>query len=85
MEDKVKSYIEHEYKIVERLIDGKTPLAKRYGKETVRLSKTRCYGVIMFTIDNLFENYNEELGKWWDNEMLPKFIELERRSDHVGR
>lgn len=85
MKDKVKAYIEHEYKTVERLISEETPLAKRYGKETVRLSKTRCYGIIMFALDTLFDDYNEELGKWWDNEMLPKFRELERRSDHVGR
>lgn len=79
MEKVVKDYIEHEYKNVERLVNGETPLAKKYGKETVRLSKTRCYGVIMFAINNLFEDYNKELGNWWDDEMLSKFIELERR------
>ena len=26
-----------------------------------------------------FDDYNEELAKWWDDEILPKFKELERR------
>lgn len=39
----------------------------------------RCYGAVMFCINNCFDDYNEELGKWWDDEMLPKFRELERR------
>ena len=33
----------------------------------------RCYGAIMFAINNCFETYNENLAKWWENEMLPKF------------
>ena len=41
----------------------------------------RCYGAMMFCINNCFDDYNEELGKWWDDEMLPKFrkLQLERR------
>ena len=38
----------------------------------------RCYGVIMFGCNVLFKDYNEELAKWWDDEMLPKFRELEK-------
>lgn len=39
----------------------------------------RCYGAMMFAINNCFDDFNEDLGKWWDDEMLPKFRELERR------
>lgn len=79
MENKVKTYIETEYKNVARLINSNSPLAVKYGKDTVRISIHRCYGVIMFAINNLFEDYNKELAEWWDDEMLPKFRELERR------
>jgi len=79
MEKTVKAYIENEYKNVKKLIDSNSPLAKKYGKGTVNLSKTRCYGVIMFALNELFDDYNEELAKWWDDEMLPKFRELEMR------
>ena len=79
MENKVKTYIENEYKNIVRLINSNSPLAKTYGKDTVKLSMTRCYGIVMFAINELFDDYNEELAKWWDNEMLTKFKELERR------
>jgi hypothetical protein len=39
----------------------------------------RCYGIIMFAINNCFEDYNDELAKWWDDEMLHKFKALKRR------
>ena len=39
----------------------------------------RCYGAVMFCINNCFNDYNEELAKWWDDEMLPRLRELERR------
>ena len=68
MENKVKAWIEYEYKC-----------AKEYEGQSVANAIHRCYGVLMFAINNLFEDYNEELGKWWDDEMLPKFIKLERR------
>ncbi len=43
---------------------------------------TRSYGVIMFAINMLLKYDSEEakiIEKWWDDEMLPKFRELERR------
>lgn len=39
----------------------------------------RCYGAVMFAINNCFDDFNDDLGRWWDNEMLPRFRELERR------
>lgn len=41
----------------------------------------RCYGAMMFCINNCFPDYNDNLGKWWDDTMLPKFreLQLERR------
>lgn len=67
MEDKVKAWIEMEYK--DQLRHGDNCSAFH--------AVDRCYGVIMFAINNLFEDYNDELGKWWDDEMLPKFRDLE--------
>ena len=39
----------------------------------------RCYGAVMFCINNCFEEYNEGLAKWWDNEMLPRLQKLKRK------
>lgn len=36
----------------------------------------RCYGAVMFAINNCFDNYNETVAKWWEDEMLPKFKAL---------
>ena len=36
---------------------------------------------MMFAVNNLFDDYNEELGEWWKNEMLPKFEELKKSLD----
>ena len=67
MEDKVKEWIEYEYNST-----------KKWGDDcSVRHAIDRCYGVIMFAINSCFDKYNEELAKWWDNEMLPKFKKLE--------
>ena len=43
---------------------------------------TRSYGVMMFAINMLLKYDSKEakiIEKWWDDEMLPKFRELERR------
>ena len=43
---------------------------------------TRSYGVVMFAINMLLKYDSEEakiIENWWDNEMLPKFRELEER------
>lgn len=61
MEEKVKQWIEREYKDV-RLHHGNVPMVIN-----------RCYGVLMFVINELFDEYNEQLARWWDNKMLPKF------------
>ena len=63
--DKLKEYCEHELKMVNRF--GHDP------HEAV----TRCYGAMMFIIN--MDNFDDELEKWWDDEMLPKFRELERK------
>lgn len=68
MIEKVKSYCNHEIENVEKR--GYDP----HG------AVTRCYGAIMFVANEILGGIEgEELGKWWDNEMLPKFRELERR------
>ena len=60
----LKDYCEHEYN-----------LAKNSGYD-IQSSITRCYGAVMFAI-NISNNFDAETGKWWDDEMLPKFRKLE--------
>lgn len=62
--NKLKEYCEHELKMV-----------KRFGYDP-HAAVTRCYGATMFVINDI-DDFDDELGKWWDNEMLPKFRELE--------
>lgn len=71
MKNKVKEWIEKEYK-----------QAKNWGvnKYSVQCATHRSFGVLMFAINELFDSYNEELGKWWEDEMLPKFRELENNT-----
>ena len=68
MEKKVKNWIEAEY-----------GACVMNDSQNVTKAIDRCYGILMFAANTLFKDYNEELGKWWDDEMLPKFRELERR------
>ena len=67
MENKIKCYCMTEYYNL------------YYHGGSIEKAIDRCYGVIMFAINNLFDDYNEELGKWWDDKMLPRFHNLERR------
>lgn len=66
METKVKKWIEMEYKYE----------LKRGDNCSASHTVDRCYGVLLFAINNLFDDYNEKLGEWWNNEMLPKFQDL---------
>ena len=65
MVKKLKKYVEHEVWCVERL--GYNP------HEAV----TRCYGAVMFLLSSYPEEELEDIGNWWDDEMLPKFRKLE--------
>ena len=73
MENKVKSYIEKEYE-----------LSKKYCKsaDSVRCAINRCYGIIMFALNELFDDPNYNLNNWWDDKMLPKFRKLEREKEN---
>lgn len=64
IKQKLKEYCEYEIKCVQNL--GYNP----------HEATTRCYGATMFVLN--MDNYDEELAKWWDDEMLPRFRELER-------
>ena len=64
---KIKAYCEHELICVEKW--GYNP------HEAV----TRCYGAVMFLLFSFEEDELEDLGKWWDDEMLPRFRKLEMR------
>ena len=63
MQEKIKEYCYHELE-----------MCKRWGYDPQQ-ALTRCYGAVMFVIN--MDGFDEELGKWWDDEMLPKFRELE--------
>lgn len=76
MEEKIKAWIEAEYYAVKNNVFVSTTSSIHVKKELINSSIERCYGIIMFAINNLFDEYNEELGNWWNNEMLPKFEEL---------
>ena len=67
MERKLKNFCRQEYSN-----------CKNWGGN-VEKAIDRCYGAMMFAINNCFDDFNEDLGKWWDDEMLPKFRELERK------
>lgn len=66
MEEKVKQWIETEY---EYAIKHKGSISKAID---------RCYGVLLFAINELFDGYNANLANWWGNEMFPKFRQAER-------
>ena len=37
-----------------------------------------AYGALQFATNNCFSEYNEDLAKWWDNEIYPLFTQLIR-------
>lgn len=79
--EKVTTWIEKEYKDAERFISDSL-LGYTYSKEAVHNALTRSFGIVMFAINELLDYDSEEakiISEWWDNEMLPKFRELERR------
>jgi len=79
--EKVTTWIEGEYKDAERFISSSL-LGSVYSKEIVHSALTRSFGIMMFAINELLDHDSEEskiIREWWDNEMLPRFRELERR------
>lgn len=72
MEKKLKDFCEREY----------NDLVNYYSAsiiswdDAIKKAIDRCYGAMRFCTNNCFPEYNNELGEWWDNEMLPKFLEL---------
>jgi len=77
MEDKVKAWIEAEYSSVKHVLESASSISFYTKNEFIHDSIERTYGVMMFAINNLFDDYNEKLAKWWGEEMLPKFRDLE--------
>ena len=65
MAEKLKAFCEHELW-----------LAENRGYD-VHGAVTRCYGAMMFVANELLDGEEgEKLGKWWDDEMLPRFRKL---------
>ena len=67
MEEKVKNWILTEYR---NLLHG-------HGSKEKAID--RCYGVLLFAINELFDGYNANLANWWGNEMFPKFRVVDER------
>lgn len=64
LNEEIKQYCEDEYKN-----------CIRYHSD-IEKAIDRCYGAVMFVL-NYTERYDDLIGKWWDDEMLPKFRELQ--------
>ena len=67
MIEKLKAYCEFEYNNV-----------LKCGFDAEKAT-TRCYGAMMFVFNFSDVKDNEKIGKWWDDEMLPKFRKLEMK------
>ena len=65
MKDKVKKYCEWEYMNASKR--GYNP----------HEATTRCHGALMFVLNFTENTYDKDLADWWDDEMLPRFRELE--------
>lgn len=65
MTEKLKAFCEHElWQVENRGYDAHGAV-------------TRCYGAMMFVANDLLDGEEgEKLGKWWDDEMLPRFRKL---------
>ncbi len=65
MKDKIKNWIENEYRDCVKLhCDPHAAL-------------TRAYGVLMFGANELVSNEEaDELGHWWNDEMHDKFLKI---------
>lgn len=67
MFEKVKAWCEYELDNVEK-----------HGYD-VHGAITRCYGIVMF-VSNSLVGYDsakgQQIAKWWDDEMLPRFRSL---------
>ena len=66
MIEKVKAWCEYEMHMVLK------------SRADAHCATTRCYGVVMFVTNQLL-GYDspeaQEIVKWWDDEMLPRFRE----------
>ena len=60
MKEKLKNYCEYELS-----------MCKRYSIDP-SVAIDRCYGAVMF-VSSQFEADSEEIGKWWNEEMHPRF------------
>lgn len=69
MREKVKEWIKEDFKSTR----------KNTHSNTIAMMKSldRCYGVIQFACNVLCKEYDEELARWWDDEMRPKFYKYE--------
>lgn len=65
MKEKIKNWIENEYKDCVKF------------KSNSYAALTRSYGVLMFGANELVSNEEaKELGDWWSDEMREKFLKL---------
>lgn len=69
MREKIKKWIEEDFE--------STRKNTHTTKTAMIQCLDRCYGVIQFACNVLCKEYDEELSKWWDDEMRPKFYKYE--------
>ena len=56
---------------LKRFCESKIEFATKHGGD-IEKAIDRCYGAVMFFINYCTDEWDEEIAKWWDEEMLPK-------------
>ena len=69
LEDTIKEFVS------ERLISARNTDSK----QTLQNLWGQAYGVIQFSCNELFDEYNEDLAKWYEENIWKQFRELEFR------
>jgi len=78
---KTKEFCEKEYRDCERCLENSmfSVFEGIFTKaEMVEKSIDRSFGALQFVLNNLGEPYDEDLAKWWENDMLQRFRELKK-------
>ena len=69
LEDTIKEFVS------ERLISARNSDSK----DIIKNLWGQAYGVIQFSCNELFDEYNEDLAKWYEENIWKQFRELEFR------
>ena len=64
-----------EKKLKEFVLDQLREAYTAETKEDALKIRGIAFGAVLFAINNLFPDYNEELANWWDEKVHPLFTE----------